>query len=127
MDLGLNDKVALVTGAGSQIGFGKGIVMALARNKRVKNNQILGTDFYNDWVLIKTAENYKDNAFLSLLPPHQPIHMPIAHGEGRFILAKGLYERLQRKNVGMMQYCDAEGEVYENFPTNPNGSEYNLY
>lgn len=32
MDLGLNDKVALVTGAGSQIGFGKGIVMSLARN-----------------------------------------------------------------------------------------------
>jgi NAD(P)-dependent dehydrogenase (short-subunit alcohol dehydrogenase family) len=30
MDLGLKDKVALVTGAGSQIGFGKGIVMALA-------------------------------------------------------------------------------------------------
>jgi NAD(P)-dependent dehydrogenase (short-subunit alcohol dehydrogenase family) len=32
MDLGLNGKVALVTGAGSQIGFGKGIVMALAKN-----------------------------------------------------------------------------------------------
>lgn len=32
MDLGLNGKVALVTGAGSQIGFGKGIVMTLARN-----------------------------------------------------------------------------------------------
>ena len=31
MDLGLKDKVAIVTGAGSQIGFGKGIVMALAR------------------------------------------------------------------------------------------------
>lgn len=30
MDLGLKDKVALVTGAGSQVGFGKGIVTALA-------------------------------------------------------------------------------------------------
>ncbi|MFC2069596.1 SDR family NAD(P)-dependent oxidoreductase [Chloroflexota bacterium] len=31
MDLGLDGKVALVTGAGSQIGFGKGIALILAR------------------------------------------------------------------------------------------------
>ncbi|OGO42640.1 MAG: hypothetical protein A2137_03515 [Chloroflexi bacterium RBG_16_58_8] len=31
MELGLKNKVAIVTGAGSQIGFGKGIALALAR------------------------------------------------------------------------------------------------
>jgi NAD(P)-dependent dehydrogenase (short-subunit alcohol dehydrogenase family) len=31
MELGLKGKVALVTGAGSQIGFGKGITLTLAR------------------------------------------------------------------------------------------------
>lgn len=31
MDLGIKDKVALITGAGSQIGFGKGMAMALAK------------------------------------------------------------------------------------------------
>jgi NAD(P)-dependent dehydrogenase (short-subunit alcohol dehydrogenase family) len=31
MDLGLKDKVAIITGTGSQIGFGKGIALALAQ------------------------------------------------------------------------------------------------
>ena len=31
MDLGLQDKVAIVTGTGSQIGFGKGIALSLAK------------------------------------------------------------------------------------------------
>jgi len=31
MDLGLKDKVALVTGAGSQIGFGKAVCLTLAK------------------------------------------------------------------------------------------------
>src|SRR4030043_294150 len=32
MDLGLKDKVALVTGGGSQVGFGKGIALVLAKH-----------------------------------------------------------------------------------------------
>ena len=31
MDLGLKDKVAVVTGTGSQIGFGRAIMLALAK------------------------------------------------------------------------------------------------
>jgi len=31
MDLKLTDKVALITGTGSQIGFGKGIALTLAK------------------------------------------------------------------------------------------------
>ena len=31
MNLGLEDKVAMVTGAGSQTGFGKGIALTLAK------------------------------------------------------------------------------------------------
>ena len=40
MDLGLKDKVALITGAGSQIGFGKGIALTLAK----EGCDIIGTD-----------------------------------------------------------------------------------
>jgi len=40
MDLGLKDKVAIVTGTGSQIGFGKAIAVALAR----EGCNVIGTD-----------------------------------------------------------------------------------
>jgi NAD(P)-dependent dehydrogenase (short-subunit alcohol dehydrogenase family) len=40
MDLGLKDKVAFITGAGSQIGFGKAITLALAR----EGCQVIVTD-----------------------------------------------------------------------------------
>jgi NAD(P)-dependent dehydrogenase (short-subunit alcohol dehydrogenase family) len=33
MDLRLHDKVAIVTGAGSQVGYGKGITLTLAKER----------------------------------------------------------------------------------------------
>src|SRR4030043_2172783 len=40
MDLGLKDKVAIITGTGSQIGFGKAIALALAK----EGCDIMGVD-----------------------------------------------------------------------------------
>ena len=40
MDLGLKDKVAIITGTGSQIGFGKGIALSLAK----EGCDVIGTD-----------------------------------------------------------------------------------
>jgi NAD(P)-dependent dehydrogenase (short-subunit alcohol dehydrogenase family) len=40
MDLGLKDKVAIVTGTGSQVGFGKGIALCLGR----EGCHVIGTD-----------------------------------------------------------------------------------
>jgi phosphoribosylformylglycinamidine synthase I len=100
--------------------------MALTMNKRIKEGHVLGTGFYNEWIYVKATEPQTDNAFLRYLDPKQPIYIPAAHAEGRFILAPGLLEKLHSKNVGMLQYCDAKGEVKQEFPVNPNGSEYNL-
>jgi len=105
---------------------GNKVGMALTMNKRIKNQHVLGVGYYNDWIYVKLAKPYPNNAFLRHLNPEQPIYIPTAHGEGRFILAPSLLKKLQNKDVAMLQYCDADGRIKNEFPTNPNGSEYNL-
>lgn len=99
--------------------------LSLATNKRIKNSHILGTGFYNDWVYIKPAKQ-TNNAFLRHFDQKNPLYLPVAHGEGRFILAPKLLSTLQEKQVGMLQYCDVKGTIKDEFPINPNGSENNL-
>jgi NAD(P)-dependent dehydrogenase (short-subunit alcohol dehydrogenase family) len=52
MDLGLKDKVALVTGAGSQLGFGKAIAVTLAR----EGCNVIAADMYLPGAEITAAE-----------------------------------------------------------------------
>jgi phosphoribosylformylglycinamidine synthase I len=92
------------------------LAAALAVNKRIKNGHILGTGFYNDWVNITTITPQPHHAFLRNLAVNQPICIPTAHAEGRFILADGLYDQMLAANVGMLYYSG----------DNPNGSEHNL-
>ncbi len=106
------------------VGYKPGI--ALAMNKRIKDGHILGTGFYNDWVYVKPTEQLANSAFFRFLNPEQPIYIPVSHGEGRFILAEGLLDKLRKKNISMLQYCDRSGQIKNEFPINPNGSEYNL-
>ena len=98
------------------------IGMALTTNKRIKNNKIQGTGFYNTWINIKKSSN--NNAFTKYLT--EPICIPAAHAEGRFIIPEKLFDDLLQKNAGMLQYCDANGKANSEFPINPNGSQHNL-
>jgi phosphoribosylformylglycinamidine synthase subunit PurQ / glutaminase len=101
------------------------VAMALAHNKRILKGQLVGTGFYNTWINIKASGVNPHNAFSSaaLL---QPMHIPAAHGEGRFILTPELYEALQKTDAVFYYYCDAEGEIIPEFPVNPNGAAFNL-
>lgn len=50
------------------------------------------------------------------------IHLPIAHGEGKFIPKnEEVLERLWREGQVVFQYCDARREI-SGSPVNPNGS-----
>ena len=54
-----------------------------------------------------------------------PMHMPIAHGEGRFTTNDSkLFDTLKQNNQIAFQYCDEEGNVSEDISVTPNGSDF---
>jgi len=100
--------------------------MALAVNKRVKDGHVLGTGFYNTWVNVQLSAPSDNCAFTHSLKLGEFIHIPVAHGEGRFTMPTELLEELKKNNQTVFQYCDDRGNISEEFPTNPNGAAYNL-
>ncbi|MEK7212989.1 MAG: phosphoribosylformylglycinamidine synthase I [Patescibacteria group bacterium] len=100
--------------------------MALAVNKRIKNGKILGTGFYNTWANVQLSAPSQTCAFTRHLRPGEFIRIPVAHGEGRFVITEKLLEEMKVKNLTVFRYCDEHGNISEEFPTNPNGAVYNL-
>jgi phosphoribosylformylglycinamidine synthase I len=100
--------------------------MALAENKRVSDGQVLGTGYYNAWVNLRLTDDFQYNAFTRYLSPQDILTIPIAHGEGRFVIPPGLLTEMQTQGLGLFQYCDANGNIIDKFPVNPNGSICNL-
>lgn len=98
------------------------LAMALTLNKRVKDGEVLGTGFYNDWCWVKPMQ--KAGVFDSLFD--QPMHIPLAHAEGRFVMTKNVLEALKTSGASLWQYTDESGKVDHHFPINPNGSVENL-
>lgn len=100
--------------------------MALAINKRIKNGAVLGTGFYNAWVNMKLCSPPEACAFSYMLPKNFIMKIPVAHGEGRFIIPDDLLNEMKTKNLTTFRYCDENSQISDEFPVNPNGSAYNL-
>jgi phosphoribosylformylglycinamidine synthase I len=100
--------------------------MALTENKRVANGKILGTGYYNAWVHMRLSEQYQRNAFTRHLTPTTVLHIPVAHGEGRFVMTDALLNEIKQQGLNVFQYCDQEGRIIDSFPVNPNGSLSNI-
>ncbi len=52
--------------------------------------------------------------------------LPIAHGEGRYVIPKKLLQQLIDNGQTVFRYCNDKGEVVNEYPVNPNGAVYNL-
>lgn len=100
--------------------------MALTENKRLSQNTLLGTGFYNNWVSMRLSDHYKPNAFTRHLSSSDIIHLPIAHAQGRFVMPPALMQLLEEQGLNLFQYCDEDGKTSDYFPVNPNGSMGNL-
>jgi len=100
--------------------------MVLTDNKRIQQGKVLGTGFYNAWVNMRLAEGYQWNAFTRHLAPKKILHVPVAHAEGRFVIPPVLLAEIERNGLHVLQYCDASGEIIDEFPVNPNGSVHNI-
>lgn len=82
------------------------------------------------WVHIKHENNGKC-AFTCKIPKGKILRVPVAHAEGRFMLAKEsqarYLERLYENDQLVFRYCRKDGEYAEgSFPTNPNGSFHDI-
>lgn len=99
--------------------------LALAKNKRVKDGEVLGTGYYNAMVYLKRSVPANRTPF-TLLVPEGPLPVSVAHGEGRYTTVyPDLAEKLIANQQVVFEYCTANGEVLPGFPTNPNGAMLN--
>jgi phosphoribosylformylglycinamidine synthase len=82
------------------------------------------------WISLK-HENKGKCVFTWKIPQGKILHMPVAHGEGRFIFAKEkenqFLQKLCENDQLVFRYCNRNGKYAEGgYPTNPNGSFYDI-
>jgi len=100
--------------------------IALTDNKRIKNGNVIGVGYYNTWANLQMSVPYTRCAFTHHLKKSEWINIPLAHGEGRFIIPDEILSQMINNDQTVFRYCDNRGNIIDEFPTNPNGSVYNL-
>lgn len=100
--------------------------VALTDNKRVMDGHVIGVGYYNTKANLKMSVSPKSSAFTRHLKKDDFITVPLAHGEGRFIIPNELLDNMIANGQTVYRYCNDLGRVVDEFPVNPNGSIYNL-
>ena len=100
--------------------------IALTDNKRVKGDRVVGVGYYNTWANLQMSAPPDRCAFTQHLKTGDWINVPLAHGEGRFIIPDELLQKMIANDQTVFRYCNDDGKIVYEFPTNPNGSMHNL-
>lgn len=67
---------------------------------------------------------HEHSAFTFACRKGDVLHIPIAHGEGNYVIDDETYNLMERRGQILFRYCDAKGGVTGE--TNPNGSRGNI-
>lgn len=78
-------------------------------------------EFRCDWQWLRVERPASCRPWLGDLVDGERIHLPISHGEGRYVADAGTLDELEATGRVVLRYCDAEDRVGE--AANPNGSE----
>ncbi len=96
------------------------LAAGLAWNEMIKGDEVVDTGFRNSWAYLKNIAPKNRSAFNNF---DGLLHIPYAHGEGRFVFKDlKVLELLKENNQIPFQYCNEEGKVDHEFPITPNGS-----
>jgi phosphoribosylformylglycinamidine synthase len=118
--LGICNGAQVLVETGLIPGFdNKGLAVALAWNEMKKSDEIVDTGFYNIWVRLKNTAKKGRCAFNDF---DELLHIPMAHGEGRFVVDDEVLKKLEENDQIVFKYADEKGEVSADFPHNPNGA-----
>jgi len=116
-------QILVETGLVPNFEFGKS-VLALTQNRRVKNDEVVGENFFNEWIFVR-PNRARTNAFNQF--SKEILRIPIAHAEGRFFSNDAdAISKIVKENLNAFIYCNKSGEIQPKFPINPNGSVLNL-
>ena len=82
------------------------ISIALSKNKRILNNDVLGLGYYNNWSNLKMIINPNRCAFTRHYKKNEFFNAPFAHGEGRFVINDDLLKQMIKNQQILFQYCN---------------------
>ncbi len=104
------------------IPFGNGLQMSLARNAIKTGMGWQAQGFLSEWIWMTPSCSRTRCATSGW---RGAMHLPIAHGEGRFTTKdRDLLKELSKNNQIAFSYCDAKGNVSADPAWTPNGSEF---
>ncbi len=79
-------------------------------------------EFHCGWVNVRVQG--MESPFMATYQPGQVLRMPIAHGDGNYVVDPETLNRMRENGQILLRYCDAKGDVAQD--ANPNGSVDNI-
>ena len=99
---------------------------AMLKNICDRDGKIVYSGFLDRELFTRLECDPRRTAFTRNYKPGEVIPGIIDHGGGRFWADKQTLEHLMQNGMIVTRYCTKDGDVLDNFPTNPNGSMLNI-